>query len=1085
MISTNITFKDFLKVNFYNDQVNKNEGFSFLVEMAKSGDIIRKPVLFDEEDDIDFLKQFPQSYYASAMKQRYDMLFDELEKLHKKREMGYEQLYQNIYNAISVATEDKGDIIWDRKYFQGISNVDFEKLKKYLKPEKLRTKLALKGGADKEVELRDIAKRLAIQLHAKNIEDVLSNEHEMDFEFTKNERDPLTLQKIGSPSSKEKVIIKAKPYLNRLYHKLEKTKGRSHSKESGLMGRGKYGFDLFFPERMTVDSEGKTLPEEQKLYIKKSEGDYQPLDSIGQDDVKYNKQGFGKYKGEYVYRFNKTQKRYEILRDKDPIAFYNTKKFTAGFSFPAATTYEDRLNEFLKNQAYEIFDEVPQFIEENGEKIPVVWYPSEFIDNRSEQIFKNEKFYELYFRDEEFKNQYPLPKDRRKAAVAAANAEFARLMESPNKPTGMPHPKEKGTNPPKSEWVADSYTIVNGKPVPPRLWLPMIERKIKFVKNGKEVTETKLTPYMKGAKFYRMADEGDYDEKGNPKEKDENGNPIKFVGHNKQFVLVSDKNWSGAKVQRDSAINFNHDTSAVDYLHLGDPRWEGRYRNFIQNLDKAILIPEGGNKWKVVKLEENQKPTKDAQVFYYDIAQGMANCLRSEKCAESTPGDREAIWIDFKAYHDEILFDMIRSLGSSELESEQGRRKFAFNFIIRLVQTNISGRGTRRLRGSVQSYNVDVQSKEGQTEMASLIATNELLQAQKTSSSRQRGQRKTFTNLRVLQDALAELRKEISQQDQKLKDIRNAAQAEVGEISNIDSLAEHLKRTRDIKQTIINILTLAALNSNLEKPEEYAQNWFTQQMEGQNLDSNVTQRLYQKLLEDENVRTLLKVSPDQLPQHQFASKNILSFVKDQLSKEIDEKIATLPKRTIDAIKDVDQKRTRVHDGRQEREPLSTEELYSYIFGKVPIDIAAIQEEIKDKLQDYLDQNKDESKITADTINVIFKELDKHIRQKLFGQTEVLRATATTPTQEDKPEDKKRLAATAGPTPIKNDLQSLRDEKNYFDYVQHPEFLAAANPATLEKWIKFFATGSPYAQTIGEDKAKIARDKLIQAWSEKT
>ena len=94
-MNTTSTFQNFFQDTSIKEQAFagfRPHHFKTLYEMARRYDVAKMPVNFDE-DDIEFLQQFPHAFWAKASQQRYNMLFDALEKLlDERRRMGHEAL---------------------------------------------------------------------------------------------------------------------------------------------------------------------------------------------------------------------------------------------------------------------------------------------------------------------------------------------------------------------------------------------------------------------------------------------------------------------------------------------------------------------------------------------------------------------------------------------------------------------------------------------------------------------------------------------------------------------------------------------------------------------------------------------------------------------------------------------------------------------------------------------------------------------------------------------------------------------------------------------------------------------------------
>lgn len=209
------SFREFFGEKFF---VDKMPLFLHLHEMAVQNDVPRIPVNIDE-DDIEFLQQFPATYWTSALRQRYEKLFDRLESLHTKR-TGLE--FQEIKQAILQAMQTQNWGVLNGRLPDGViqnaaNKFSPENIKRYSKE-----------------ELDSMAERIAFE-KVKSDNDHVEEGGEEEFTFQ---------QRKGKP-----VTIIANPFLNRLYHKVERTKDQPHDPKSGLQGQGKYGHDLSYPLR--------------------------------------------------------------------------------------------------------------------------------------------------------------------------------------------------------------------------------------------------------------------------------------------------------------------------------------------------------------------------------------------------------------------------------------------------------------------------------------------------------------------------------------------------------------------------------------------------------------------------------------------------------------------------------------------------------------------------------------------------------------------------------------------------------------------------------------------------------------------
>jgi len=218
--------------------------YKLFLEMARRGkgayvgDMSKIPLNYDT-DDLSFLKQFPTALWSRASEKRFEMLHDALEEMHSKRL----------------------DIIKNGDEKKGIPK-DFDKeIKKFLlsnESKKLSEEVHTTVDGKLVLPLSDDAKAEAIaeddafeivKQETENLKDLGLDPKVVNFVMNKS---PTT-------KSKKLVTIKAIPYLNRLYHRLERTRGEKHiagsENENDGAGIGKYGYDLSHPQK-TKSSDG-------------------------------------------------------------------------------------------------------------------------------------------------------------------------------------------------------------------------------------------------------------------------------------------------------------------------------------------------------------------------------------------------------------------------------------------------------------------------------------------------------------------------------------------------------------------------------------------------------------------------------------------------------------------------------------------------------------------------------------------------------------------------------------------------------------------------------------------------------------
>jgi hypothetical protein len=247
-----------------------NEFFDFrLDEMAEERQVVRKSVQFDQ-DDIDFLKQFNYNLWGQALHQRYEMLFKQIEKLHEiKTTRGFKELIVAIKNFLKERSEETAREIMNIPEPFGMSEEEIETINTSSNP------LYTRGLTDDE--FNNLAEKYANDhFYSKNEDNaqVVDDPNSVDFIFKdiiyiprENGEPP---EKLGGKRSGKDLVVKAHPYLRRLYHKLERTKGQEHLHGSGLEGtKGKYGFELRDPVRGTLGEpnvvRGMQFPTENQI----------------------------------------------------------------------------------------------------------------------------------------------------------------------------------------------------------------------------------------------------------------------------------------------------------------------------------------------------------------------------------------------------------------------------------------------------------------------------------------------------------------------------------------------------------------------------------------------------------------------------------------------------------------------------------------------------------------------------------------------------------------------------------------------------------------------------------------------------
>lgn len=198
-----------------------------LLEFARRGEVVRSGILLDE-DDIEFLEQFPPKYWIRAIYQRYhDDLYEAVKQRHDRRKMDKEAMVDMLAKALVSG--------------------DFSELSPRLfSPETIRH-LSSKYNSDWRSDYRTFGR--------KRFEEAAMNAAKEEVYYLAEKMNRHATEPPGEErtytfkSRNKEYKIKAKPFINRLVHKIETTKGEEHHPESGLSGVGLYGFDMDEPQK--------------------------------------------------------------------------------------------------------------------------------------------------------------------------------------------------------------------------------------------------------------------------------------------------------------------------------------------------------------------------------------------------------------------------------------------------------------------------------------------------------------------------------------------------------------------------------------------------------------------------------------------------------------------------------------------------------------------------------------------------------------------------------------------------------------------------------------------------------------------
>ena len=621
------TFRDFFKTKFISEraylQFDPNHFERTYHEMAMpgvgelTGDVIKRPISIDK-DDINFLEQFPRPLWNSALHQRYEMLHDAILNLHDKRmNMSFKELQEKIKNALTSIWNGSSNG-WDSLHGDISSDV-LERLRTTFTPEYIKNLGQTKVEVQKAIE--DEAHKEAYEEVKSKSEEIEESPEPIEFSFGKK-------------------TIMAKPFLNRLYHKIERTKGLEHHSHSGLhdLGttHGQYGYDLAFPRK-------------------------DKKDKLEDDDLKTTR-GVG--------------------------------------TWPSQHTMTDKVGNLVNLNQHHVFGnlEIPPNAEWRvvmGGKGPMkddwIW---------SQAVNKNyKKFYRQLTISGKFGTESEKITEANKLAKEAAMQDaLSGKLISPKIPTvspnGRPVVDEKGQpiNPEKMK-----VRVEDGKLILPDVYLPHIQKKfIKKDENGQSIEDSHWVPILNPAHPFRQLgdDESDYihDENGKSTgEIDKEALKDRMTGHPDEdglqpYVRVEPDEYqkSGGKGHLNPAsFHLNQNSKGKFFISRGDSQYEELYKKIFGGKDN-----DG--------MELITDKASGAQL-YNDFRAGILRCSGGMKCGGAGTTERLAIRQSISSIHGIIVMHALNNLGDPKLLTKTGRIAFAESYTGQFAQNNL-GDDTRRKR---------------------------------------------------------------------------------------------------------------------------------------------------------------------------------------------------------------------------------------------------------------------------------------------------------------------------------------------------------------------------------------------------
>jgi len=719
--------------------------FRNLFEYAQHKEKRRFPVGIDK-DDIEFLQQFEaggavKDIYAKAIKQRYEMLFKALEnRQNYLNALGYDQLVAAIAKAIR--TQNRAD--WNALVtFDGplrMTQKQVADLQRVYQPSETQ------DLSDEQIHQN--AEELAFRhaRRAKDLEHIADDSQFAEFSFPAVDVELDTGKQTGARHTTEQFTIRAKPMINRLYHKLEQDVGATHIPGSGLTGAGKYGFGLHDPVRsfdpkfahmtqgMKFPTEAQIservrdflnhqahrtfgkIPDDENIVWKKVQGE-------DRETINFHKQKL--VKDFYDQLFGRFQHYKQISRSQRS---NEAKEFMKKYKNPSALLKEaTRLaNEKLKEDVQKglVY----------GPPIPGV-NPQGFKPQYTVGI-KQQKVEQLIYQALSIKNDDQREEAWNKLLMTGQGGTLPQAVAFSKKKLKELMAKYKGLSVATmsdevakrtAKRIADEHfdqpvpgkekprkELDKGTVVHPPLYLPHEE--VETTDENGEKTK-KLVPFMLPFKFYRVLGKNPkkdyvrepilvngepvYDKKGRQKMRyklDDNLRPIpahpdnQRHGWHKMFVHDGETNPYGKDIQRDGAIDFNHNTKGLLGLSEGSPAWKRAFAQAFGRQDKVTVTRYRG-KW-------NEKPAapNDKTAFYKDFWQGVKNCIESESCGgRKSDYEIKRMRENYRELYHLVYLTAMQGINNDEFKTPKGRISWAQRTTSEYGQKNW-GRGGRRLR---------------------------------------------------------------------------------------------------------------------------------------------------------------------------------------------------------------------------------------------------------------------------------------------------------------------------------------------------------------------------------------------------
>jgi len=748
-----VNFKDFFKTKFFSeDRKYVTAYMPKLFEMARpfdatdptasgTGDVAKLPIRIDN-DDIEFLYQFPPELWGRALHTRYhDDLYAALKAREEARSPKYEELMEKIKQALV-----SGNL---RTLIDVVKPHILRKIQDNYGPEWSNT---YKGNLEKAAT--GAAKDIAYYA----VEEAMPN--------TVVDNEPKVYVFRGS--GKGTRWIKARSFINRLIHKLERTRHHEHSPDAGL---SKYGHE----------------------------------------------------KGQYGY---------DLHGVKEGMPERNIPHSIQGMQMPASQTTVERMKDFLATNAHGIYGELPKEGEEaelsSGEKIQIKKYQpvaagkggqgggqteDTFISKKHQNPLISKYWNLLSLANAPFRTKsgekvdpksFATNTEKRKEAVRLANQDIKWLKQN----GGISGPPIPGHPQHKEGMPFDQRQIVH---------LPHFEKEIVEIdKEGREFKKKIDMPFVKPAGYFRSIGSlpEDY-------ERDDEGKIVigpdgrwKYSipdeerrGYERDYVDVHPDDYEEILrktrkkgVYATGAMSVNQNTSGTRPLEYGHKDYLAKMFQ-IFGPDQEDDRPRPTTAMKMYKLDSEGQldRTGEGGPFYDDIIRGIRYCLKGPKCGGVTIWERNIGLGNIEELHQIVFQKMQRNINDPDMLVPSRRVTFANTQTSMIMQQDHEGGKTRRKRilGKSpalrnQSMNRATASAETGEESSSTtqdIVTQKLIdrgfyrdEIGDTVSRRQlSGQHKFPYDVHQMRTLLDELRKEAGNADIEAKVAKERSRQDIGE----------------------------------------------------------------------------------------------------------------------------------------------------------------------------------------------------------------------------------------------------------------------------------------------------------------